>query len=157
MTMHQSALQRRVVTARLVVEANTLGFPVGNTSSPTTPFGWQGEPNSESSSFIPWIEVMPGVAQLQASQGMGDTGRNWRATYNLFYAGVDVAQTEALADKLRVGLNNITRETVTSAEGDWKIQKITCTVIGSTVRNSSAIPDYFTQTDTFEVWLTKEA
>lgn len=157
MTMHQTALQRRPITARLVTEAETLGFPVGNTASPKTPYGWQGEPNSETASFIPWVEVMPGPAQLQASQGMGDTGKNWRASYNLFYAGVDVSQTEALADKLRVALNNIARELVPSDEGNWKIQKITCTVVGSTVRNSSAVPDYFTQTDTFEVWITKEA
>jgi len=39
--------------------------------------------------------------------------------------------------------------------GKWRIQKVTCIGIGNTSRIGSAYPDYFTQADSFEVWVTK--
>jgi hypothetical protein len=74
----------------------------------------------------------------------------------VFYAGISRKQCEALADRMRSALTNITRESVSTDTGNWRIQKISCGSIGSSNRIGSAFPDYFTQVDMFEVWITKE-
>jgi hypothetical protein len=86
---------------------------------------------------------------------MGDSQSEWRLSYSVVYAGISRKQTEALADRMRMNLTNIARESVDSDTGKWRIQKITCTTIGNTNRIGSAYPDYFTQADSFEVWVTK--
>lgn len=153
---HQSTLQRTPITAYLLGALESSGFPVGDTNSPTIPYGWQGEPNAEGTNFIPWIELMAGPSRLQQMQGFGDTGSDWISVYNVFYAGVNSTQTTRLADRMRVLLCNTVRASLTTDDGDLQIQKIVCTTIGSTVKVSATIPDYFTETDTFEVWTTKE-
>ena len=54
-----------------------------------------------------------------------------------------------------MNLTNITRESIDTDTGSWRIQKTTCIAIGNTTRIGSAYPDYFTQADSFEVWVTK--
>lgn len=156
MTRHQSTLQRGPLTAYLIAALETSAFPVGDTNSPTEPFAWQGEPNAEGTNFIPWIELMSGPSRLNAMQGFGDTGVDWISSYNVFYAGVNRSQTSTLADRMRLLLNNTARNQIVTDDGTMTVLKITCTAVGSTVKVSSTIPDYFTQTDTFEVWTTKE-
>lgn len=153
---HQSTLQRTPITNHLLGVLETSTFPVGNTNAPTAPYGWQGEPNAEGTNFIPWIELMSGPSRPQSMQGFGDTGNDWISTYNVFYAGVNSSQTSLLADRMRVLLCNTARISVSTDDGDLRILKITCTAVGSTVKVSNTIPDYFTETDTFEVWTTKE-
>lgn len=154
--MPPSSISRGPLTNRLLAELETEGFPVGDNSSPTVPFGWQGEPNDPGTTFTPWLSLTPGVASLQAPAGaLGDTQSDWRLSYNVVYSGISRKQTEALADRMRLNLTNIARETVTTPSGNWRIQKTTCTSIGNTNRIGSAYPDYFTQADSFEVWVTK--
>ena len=86
---------------------------------------------------------------------MGDSQSEWRLSYSVVYAGISRKQTEALADRMRLNLTNIARESVDSDTGKWRIQKTTCITIGNTSRIGSAYPDYFTQADSFEVWVTK--
>lgn len=152
-----STISRGPVTTRLLEELKQLNFPVGDNSAPTTPYGWQGEPNGENSSFIPWtaLTAMPGQPQ-RVTGSMGDTGTEWRLGYNVFFAGISRQQTEALADRSRAQICNIAREAVTTDTGNWRIQKITCTSVGSSNRVGSAFPDYYTQNDSLEVWVTKE-
>jgi len=140
----------------VIAELETEGFPVGDNSYPDDPYGWQGQPNEEGGSFIPWMSVTPGAAMPQNPVGaLADTGTEWRLPYNVFYAGISRRQTEALADRLREALTNISREKITTDTGTWKIQKISCTAVGSNNRVGSAYPDYFTQSDSFEVWISK--
>jgi len=87
---------------------------------------------------------------------MGDTGTEWRMTYTVYYAGVSRKQCEALADKMRESLTNIAREAVSTPTGNWKIMKISCTNIGNNNRVGSTLPDYSSQADSFDVWVTKE-
>jgi len=151
-----SSISRGPITSRLLVELETEGFPVGDNASPTSPFGWQGEPNEPGTTFTPWLSLSPGAASLQAPSGaLGDSQSEWRLSYSVVYAGISRKQTEALADRMRLNLTNIARENVDSDTGAWRIQKITCTTIGNTNRIGSAYPDYFTQADSFEVWVTK--
>jgi len=154
--MAPSSLSRGPVTNRLLAELETEGFPVGDNASPSVPFGWQGEPNEPSTTFTPWMSMSPGNAVLQAPAGaMADSQADWRLNYSVVYAGLSRKQTEALADRMRLNLTNIARESITTPTGDWRIQKTTCTAIGNTNRIGSAYPDYFTQADSFEVWVTK--
>ena len=151
-----SSISRGPITTRLLAELVTEGFPVGDNASPTAPYGWQGEPNEPGTTFTPWLSLSPGAASLQSPTGaMGDSQSEWRLSYSVVYAGISRKQTEALADRMRLNLTNIARESVDSDTGKWRIQKITCTTIGNTNRIGSAYPDYFTQADSFEVWVTK--
>jgi len=135
---------------------DTEGFPVGDNASPVVPYGWQGEPNDPGTTFTPWLSLTPGVASLQTPPGsIGDSQSQWRLNYTIVYAGVSRKQTEALADRMRLNLTNIARESVDTPTGKWRIQKVTCIGIGNTSRIGSAYPDYFTQADSFEVWVTK--
>lgn len=152
-----SSLSRGPLTTRLITELKTANFPVGDNSKPDVPHGWQGEPNGASSTFIPWLTLTPLAAQPQSITGaLGDTGTEWRLGYSVYYAGLSRKMTEALADRMRSNLINIARENYTSETGTWRIQKVSCTAVGSSQRIGSAYPDYFTQADTFDVWISKE-
>jgi len=151
-----SSISRGPISNRLLAELDTEGFPVGDNASPVVPYGWQGEPNDPGTTFTPWLSLTPGVASLQTPPGsIGDSQSQWRLNYTIVYAGVSRKQTEALADRMRLNLTNISRESVDTPTGKWRIQKVTCIGIGNTSRIGSAYPDYFTQADSFEVWVTK--
>ena len=151
-----TSISRGPITTRLLAELETEGFPVGDNSAPSVPYGWQGEPNAPGTTFTPWLSLSPGAATLQAPGGaMGDSQSSWKLSYAASYAGVSRKQTEALADRMRLNLTNIAREAIDTSTGPWKIQKVTCTTIGNTNRIGSAYPDYFTQADSYEVWVTK--
>lgn len=150
-----SSVSRGPITTRLITELETAGFPVGDNGSPAAgTYGWSGQPNE--GSFTPWMTITPGTAQAQRPPGaLADTNTEWRLAYNVFYAGISRKQSEALADRMRNALTNISREKVTTDTGDWKIQKVSCNAVGSNNRVGSAYPDYYTQTDSFEVWISK--
>lgn len=152
-----SVLQRGPITTHLIGVLEDEGFPVGDNASPVDEHGWQGEPNAEDITFIPWMVLTPGTSTAQSIPGaMGDTGTEWRASYSVFHAGLSRKQTEALADKIRQAFVNLARTAVITDQGNWKFQKVTCVAIGTSNRIGSAYPDHFAQTDTYEVWITKE-
>lgn len=154
--MPPSSISRGPITSRLLTELAVEGFPVGDNAQPPVAYGWSGEPNDPGATFTPWLSLSPGAASLQAPPGaIGDSQSNWRLAYNVVYAGISRKQTEALADRMRMNLTNIARESIDTETGKWRIQKTTCVSIGNTNRIGSAYPDYFTQADSFEVWVTK--
>lgn len=153
-----SSISRGPITNRLLAELATEGFPVGDNASPASAFGWSGEPNTPGQTFTPWLTLSPGTASLQSVPGgMGDSQSEWRLSYQVFYSGISRKQTEALADRMRMNLTNIKRESIETPTGRWRIQKTTCVAIGTSTRIGTAYPDYFTQADSFEVWVTKGA
>lgn len=152
-----STVSRGPLTTRVLDELKDLSFPVGDNSAPTTPYGWQGEPNATGSSFIPWLSLTSLAAQPQRIPGaLSDTGTEWIMPYTVFFAGLSRKQTDALADKTRENLVNMERELISTLTGDWRVMKVGCTAIGSANRVGSAYPDYYTQADTYEVWISKE-
>ena len=152
-----SAVSRQQITNRVLAELNEAGFPVGDNNAPTAAYGWAGEPDEIDATFTPWMTLTPLAAQPQRIPGaVADTGTEWILPYMVFYAGASRKQCEALADKMRLALTNIERERVDSPSGGWRIMKISCTAIGSNSRTGSAFPDYYAQSDTFEVWISKE-
>ncbi len=148
--------QRGPITNRVIAELEIEGFPVGDNSSPVDPYGWQGEPNGDSQTFIPYLGLTPLNAQPQRSQDMSNSQGDWVMPYTVWYGGLSRRQTEALADRVRGRLVGIERESVETTAGKWRIQQIRCTVIGGNQRVGSAFPDYYTQNDTYEVWISKE-
>jgi hypothetical protein len=151
-----STLSRGPITNRILEQLATENFPVGDNTSPTVPFGWQGEPNAPGTTFTPWLSLSPAGSVPQSPAGpLANTGADWRLSYSVFYAGLSRKQTEALADRMRNNLIFLEREVISTQSGGWKVQKVTCTAIGNTNRVGSAYPDYFTQADSFEVWVSK--
>lgn len=154
-----SALKRGPITTRLILELEGSGYPVGDNASPTVPYGWQGEPNQVDATFIPYMGLTPltGIPQRSGQGGsLGDSGTEWTLPYTVLFAGITRKQTEALSDRVRGQLTNISREGVGIEEERWRIQQIRCISVGSNTRIGSAYPDYYTQADTFEVWVSKE-
>lgn len=150
-----SSVSRGPITTHLYNELHTANFPVGDNSSPEGEYGWNGEPGE--GTFTPWMILTPLTGTPQRVSGaMGDSSTEWVLPYSVFYAGVTRKQSEALADKMREHLTNITRISIATPTGAWRIQKISSTNIGSSIRVGSAYPDYYTQTDNFEVWTSKE-
>lgn len=154
--MPPSSLSRGPITTRLITELATEGFPVGDNTSPENPYGWSGEPNSEDATFTPYMTIAALTAAPQRVSGaLGDTGTEWVLPYSVFYAGISRRQAEALADRMREKFTGITRENIETPTGNWQIQKISCTSVGGSVKQGSAFPDFFTQVDTIEVWVSK--
>jgi hypothetical protein len=154
--MPADAISRGPITDQLLVQLASEGFPVGDDAAPTIPFGWQGEPNDPGKTFTPWLTLTPSAGIPQSPAGpLANTYADWRLGYLVAYAGVSRKQTEALADRMRHNLIYLERELIVTPTGGWKVQKVSCNNIGNTIRMGSAYPDYFTQSDTFEVWVTK--
>lgn len=148
-------IARGPITDRLLAELKETNLPVGDNTIPESAYGWQGEPNSDGSNFIPWMVLTAGTAPA-GTGSLGISASEWRMSYTVFYAGVTRAQLDWLADKVRTKFVSIEREPVTTGSGNWRIQQVRCTSVGGTNRIGSTFPDYFTQTDLFEVWLSKE-
>lgn len=148
-------ISRGPITLRLLDELKELGLPVGDSTAPEDPFGWQGEPNADAASFIPWLVLTAGTAQA-GTGSIGSSATEWRLNYSVFFAGVTREQLDWLADRMRIHFAKIERESVATDSGGWRIQQIRCTSVGGTNRIGSTFPDYFTQADQFEVWLSKE-
>jgi len=150
-----ATISRGPVTDRLLVELRELGLPVGDNSTPDDPYGWQGEPDNEMSNFIPWLTLSASTAQ-PGTGPVGMSSADWRMPYTVQFAAINRNQLDWMADTTRSKLANLERESVATDSGNWKFQQVRCTSVGGSNRIASTFPDYFTQADLFEVWLTKE-
>lgn len=148
-------INRAPITDRLIAELESTTLPVGDNAVPAGTYGWQGAPNGQDSTFIPWMSIYGGTAQA-GTGSFGSSASEWRLPYSVTYAGVTRKQLDWLADKARTQLVSIARETVATNSGNWRICQIRCTSIGATNRVGAPFPDYYTQSDLFEVWLSKE-
>lgn len=154
-------LPRGAITTSLVATLDALALPVGDCDAPLAPHGWQGEPNASGSNFIPWVVLAPSTAS-NSSGSIGASQSEWRAIYFITIAGVTRKQTESVADKTRIVLSSAAQTKVTAttlttgADEVWSIQQVRVTSIGAVARNHGVSPPYYVQTDTVEVWLSKE-
>lgn len=150
-----STIQRGSITSHLIGVLETANLPVGDNTVPTDAYGWQGEPNADGSTFIPWMSLNAGVAQ-PGNGPFAASAADWKLPYTVNYAAVSRAQLDWLADKMRDVLVNTERTTVTTLQGTWKFVQVRCTAVGATNRVGNPFPDYFTEADLFEVWISKE-
>lgn len=163
--MSVKIVERSAVTSGLIISLRTLGFPVGDNSSPTdvdnapVPFGWQGEPDAAGTNFTPWLSLTPMPGQGQGGDLRSLGGQEfWLLNYSLYVAGVNRNQAELLADRARNLLCNLGVDTVLTVTGEsaaWNIVGVKCPNLGSNNRVGEAIPYYYTQTDSYQVWVTE--
>lgn len=133
-----------------------ISVPVGDNNVPEQPYGWQGQPNDDGSYFIPWTSVATGMGKPSGGS-FGDSASEHVMSYTITYSGVGRDQTEFLADRLRKEFANAERETVDCDDfGEWKILQVQVTSIGPMSRIASSFPDYYVQTDGFDIWVSKE-
>lgn len=152
-----SALSRGPITTVVLAQLDEAGFPVGDNGAPTIHYGWSGEPNEQNSSFTPWLTLSPLTAQPQRVPGaLADTGTEWVLPYSVYLAGLTRKQTDALADRIRQNLMELERTGIVTESGSWRVMKVSCTSIGASTRVSSPYPDYYTQADSYEIWISKE-
>lgn len=153
-----TAIERALVTSTLVANLTTLGFPVGDNSAPGTDYGWQGEPDAADATFIPWLSIspMPGQGQFQDLSSLSNRAE-WQLTYSVFAAGVNREQCERLADRARNQMVTMGRFDMEGQFANWRIVGIECPSLGSCARVGEAIPYYYTQTDTYRVWVTQRS
>jgi hypothetical protein len=161
MTRDRSSISRAHFSNWLITTLEAFGNPVGDAHYPrTTAYGWQGEPNVETSFFIPWLASTPGTARVNpAPRGgaFGDSGKEWTLSYSISYNAVDREQVEWLADSTRKSLVNTERVEVDCGDyGTWQIQQAQCITVGGVLRIRSTDPDYYVQTDAFDIWVSKE-
>lgn len=160
MTGTRSSISRAHVTASLITTLVGLGNPVGDGNVPQgVSYGWQGAPNDIGSFFIPWLSVMPGVGRPSATTpgSFGDSGSEHVLSYSITINAVDREGVEWLADSTRKEMVNVPRTTLDcGVYGMWKIQQIRSTSIGGILRVRTTDPDYYVQTDGYDIWVSKE-
>lgn len=129
---------------------------VGDNNTPDTAYGWQGQPNDGSATFIPWMSVGTGNARPTGGT-FGDSASEHVMSYSITYSSVARDQGEWLADKMRKEFGNAERQQVDCGEfGTWKILQVQTMSIGAITRIKSSFPDYYVQTDAFDIWVSKE-
>jgi len=151
-----TALSRGYFTAWLLSVLNTSDFPVGDGNTPVEAYGWQGQPNDAGSHFLPWLSSMPGTGRPTAGS-MGDSSSEHILSYTISFNAVTREQVEWIADKMRAVLVSTTRVTVNcGAFGNWRVQQARNVSIGGVMRVKSSFPDYYVQSDAFDIWVSKE-
>jgi hypothetical protein len=146
-------LEMAPVTTYIFTQLETLNFPVGDNSSPSTSYGWQGEPNAAATNFTPWMSLtaMTGQPQQAPTLDIYEDGGMWVLNYVVFHAAVNRTQTQTLADRVRNLLASSAPTLVTGAVASWSIHGVKCTNIGGTNRVGEATPYYYTETDSYAV------
>jgi hypothetical protein len=152
-------VERAPITSEINTLVKTLGFPVGDNSSPGAvgTYGWQDEPNEAGTNFTPWLVITAMPGQGHSDQSISSLAEDafWLLSYSIFVAGVSRNQTEVLADRVRHLMANLNDVLVTGESASWLIDGARCVNLGSNNRVGEASPYYFTQTDSYTVWVTK--
>lgn len=161
MAADRSSLSRGHFSKWLIDTLEDTGNPVGDANVPNgVLFGWQGEPGVSGSYFIPWLASSPGTARINPNPrggAFGDAGREWILSYSVTYNSANREQVEWLADSTRKELVNIDRVNLDCGDyGTWRIQQLQSITVGGILRVRTTDPDYFVQTDTFDIWTSKE-
>lgn len=154
--MSAVSLPRAQITTYVVETVlDTFPFPVGDNDEPTEPHGWQGDPNEAGTAFIPWISIGTGGSS-NSSGPQSASAADWRANYFITSAGIARKQTDTMADLARDAMVKMTRQTILTDNGNWRIQQARVTSIGGINRMNQTRPFYFVQTDVIELWLSRE-
>lgn len=148
-------LSRRNVTQALLSAISTqTSCPVGDSTAPDPPFGWDGQPGAVGSKFTPYSVLTP-MSSSRASGPMSDTHADWQLNYSLSSIGTTREQCEWICDKARSSFITLKNTTVDGVDGTYKIQQIRTESIGGIVKSESVEPHMFGQTDVFSVWVSK--
>lgn len=133
------------------------GLPVGLGGFPKEKHGW-GSVNEDvgDGEFIPYFMITVGAATSDGG-AVGDSGTEWTLNYRVTIAGIDITQTEDVADHLRIELQKLVRISLHHERSDtnWRIMEIKCPTLGDVNKVGALQPDYFIQTDSYQLRVTK--
>jgi len=148
------AFKRQNLTSSVVTAAEGIA-PVGLLQAPPDS-GWDTtSTGTAGAKFRPFSVVVPGLATLQPQQSFGLDENDWRCTYTVSSYGVSASQAEKIADDVRTVIEDMTGTDIT-LEGTYSVQQIRVTAVGAVQVSNAAEPPYYFQTDSYEVWVTKE-
>jgi hypothetical protein len=153
-TRQTTPLHRRLLTDHLLIVLESTGKPVGDSVSPPEG-GWQGEPNTDGTNFVPYVVLMPGAGTL-SSGPFGDTQADWQLGYTVVSFGVSRSQVEWMADTARSVLVAMERVDVDLNGDQFRVLQARETVIGPVQRVDATQPSYYGQTDSVTLWISKE-
>jgi len=151
-----SAPDRGVITDWLIDFVQTgLNVSVGDIEAPPD-VGWQSDSAKVNAEFIPYLVSTPGTA-TRSSGSFGDPSMDWKIPYTLTTYGVKRRQVEDLADDVRAALLDVKKVPLTMKDGVtvWKITTIDCTAIGGVGYTTAVTPTAFSETDSFNLTLSR--
>ena len=147
-------IYRRYLTRVILDQLATTNQPVGDAVSPPDG-GWMGQPNADGSNFVPYVVCTPGPASV-SSGPLGDTQADWQMGYTLTCFGVSREQVEWMADTARAAALTLARKTYMINDDGFAVQQVREQVIGPVQRVDATEPAFYGQTDTIQVWISKE-
>jgi hypothetical protein len=150
----QQPLFRRFLTRVLLNQLVTAGQPVGDAVSPADG-GWQGQPNANGSNFVPYVVLTPGPASV-SSGPFGNTQADWQCGYTMTSFGVSREQAEWMADAARFAAVTLARAKVMLNGDGYTVQQVREQVLGPVQRVDATEPAFYGQTDSIQVWISKE-
>lgn len=154
-------LSRKNLTDQLITLLQGTGFPVGDADSPVVPTdplvkhaGWNGDPNTQGSVYVPYVVLTP-VTVTVTSGPISDPQADVRVPYQLTTFGVNRGQVEELADRARQALLPLAKQHLDLGGVDHKVQQVEFPTVGGIARVDAADPPTFGEVDTVTVWLAK--
>jgi len=145
-------IERRLLSAAVVAAAATTGIPIGLAHA-ADGGGWQGQPNLDTTDFIPYGVVTPSTATF-ASGPLSDPQGDRQLPYTISSFGVKAEQVEWVADKLRAAIGAMKKTVVDLGDGTYKVQQVRTDTIGGLQRVDQTEPPYWGQVDVLTLWLT---
>lgn len=120
--------------------------------------GWQGEAQKPGSVFEPYGIIIPSNVSKPPTTALQVNASDWDLPYMLTIFGVDVQQVEDIADDIRQlsgPFHRNDRPTLVMNGHEWGISRITNTGIGGVGWNNQVSPAMYSQTDSYEVTLSR--
>lgn len=149
-----TTIARGALTAHLLTALNAASLLVGDGKAPDAG-GWDDDPNSPNSNYVPYIVILPQTAQ--AGQGsIGDPTSEWQVPYIITSYGVGRDQVEWQADKARIAFTSTAEDHVPMGSESWKITQTWVNSIGGIARNDNMEPSEFSQIDLVSLRISKE-
>lgn len=150
-----NAIARRPLTDILLSTIGTAtSRPVGDGIAPSTG-GWQGQPNSAGTNFVPYNVLVPQTANSSAGP-FDDPQGDWRMPYSITSFGVRRDQCEAIADLARKTLSEMRGQLLQLGDQKYSVQQVRTESIGAVTRYDTTDPAFWGQVDVVTVWLSRE-
>jgi hypothetical protein len=152
-----SVFERYPISTATLAALNSAGFPAALAEKPGDG-GWRGAPASDGSNFHPYTVLVPATVSTQIAPDLGYGQDHWRVPYLVNIYAVRGDQCELLSDRCRVALAGMVDSTITATQAGlvYAVMKVSFTSVGAVTRVDQTDPPFYTQTDTIEVWVSKE-
>lgn len=147
-------LQRYPVTQAVLAAVKSAGYPSDVALRPKDG-GWTGQPGGPDSFFQPYSVVIPRTASFSGGP-IAEPQGDWHLPYDINYYGIRADEIDLFADDARVALAEMVRSSITVQGPSYRVQKIALVTIGQITRVDQSDPPFYIQTDTIEVWVSKE-